>query len=84
MGVVSLVFGIISLVLCWFPVLNWFALVLSVVGIVMGAVGMGKAKRAGESSGLATAGLVLCIVATVFGGILILACGAVAAASTVV
>ena len=84
MGVVSLVFGIISLVLCWFPVLNWVALALSIVGIVMGAVGMSKAKRAGESSGLATAGLVLCIVATVFGGILILACGAVAAASTVV
>ena len=84
MGVVSLVFGIISLILCWIPAINWIALVLSVIGIVMGAVGRSKAKKAGESTGVATAGMVLSIIATALGGVLILACGACAAASTLV
>ena len=75
MGVVSLVFGIISLILCWFPVVNYIALALSVIGIVMGAVGKSKAKKAGQSSGVATAGLVLSIIATVFAGIFVLVCG---------
>ena len=84
MGVVSLVFGIISLILCWIPAINWIALVLSVIGIVMGAVGRSKAKKAGEGTGVATAGMVLSIIATALGGVLILACGACAAASTLV
>ena len=84
MGVVSLVFGIISLILCWIPAINWVALVLSVIGIVMGAVGKSKAKKSGQGSGVATAGLVLSIIATALGGILILACGACAAAGALV
>lgn len=75
MGVISLVFGIVSLVLCWFPGINWIALVLSILGIVFGAIGKGKAKKAEKGTGVATAGLVLSIIATVFGGIFFFACG---------
>lgn len=75
MSVVSLIFGIVSLVLCWFPGINWIALVLSILGIVFGAIGMSKAKKAGKGAGAATAGLVLSIIATVFGGIFFFACG---------
>ena len=77
MGVVSLVFGIISIVLCWIPAINWIGIILGIIGIVLGAV----AKKKGQGTG--TAGMVLSIVGTVLSLIMYLACVAcVAAAST--
>ena len=49
-----------------FPLIG---LILSVLGIVFGAVGMKNAKLNGESKGLAVGGLVCGIVGTVFSGI---------------
>ena len=55
MGVASLVLGIISLVLfCFLPV----SMPCGLIAIILGAVGMMKAKQAGMSNGTATAGLV--------------------------
>lgn len=41
-------------------------LILSICGIILGAIGMKKAKDYGESKGLAIAGLICGIVGTVF------------------
>ena len=55
LGIIGMVFGIISLPLFWVPVWD---LILSITGLVLSAVG--KKSR----SGMATAGLVLSIIAT--------------------
>lgn len=61
-SVLSLIMGILSLVFCC----------CSIVGIIPGIVGIilaNKAKKNGETSGMATAGLVCSIIGIVFGAI---------------
>jgi hypothetical protein len=64
-GVTSLVLGIISLVLCWLPLVG---LGLGIGAVATGAVGRGRFKR-GEAidNGPAVTGMVLGIVATIVG-----------------
>ena len=65
MAVAGLVLGIIALVCCWVPFLNWL---LALLGIIFGAVGNGKANRiGGKGKGLAMAGLICGILAAVLG-----------------
>ena len=66
MSIAALVCGILGVVLCWVPIASWVVLVLSILGIVFGANGMKKSKAAGQSQGLAIAGLVCGIVGAVF------------------
>ena len=66
-ALVGLLCGIVGL---WFmaqPVVVIIGIVLSIVGIVFGAMGMKAMKAEGQSTGMAVAGLVLGIVATVLG-----------------
>ena len=79
MGVVSLVFGILAVILCWIPVINWVGIVLGIIGIIMGAVGKSSASKQGKPTGVATAGLVLSIIATAIAGGAWLACSICAA-----
>ncbi|MBP5530716.1 MAG: hypothetical protein J6Y54_01615 [Lentisphaeria bacterium] len=65
MGVASLVLGIISIVFCWIPFLNWIALILAIVGLILGAVGINVNKKNGKPVGCAIAGLVLSIISVV-------------------
>lgn len=71
MGVASLVFGIIGIVLCWIPVVNWLGILLCVAGIVLGALG----RKNPAKKGVATAGLVCSIIGLVLGVIFFFACG---------
>lgn len=65
MGVASLVLGILALVVAWVPCVGVYALLFSIIGLVLGAVALSKAKKTnGEGKGLAIAGLVCNIVAT--------------------
>lgn len=76
-SIAALVCGIVGIVGAWFPVICYFALIIAIVGIVLGAIGMKKAKENNEPKGLATAGLVLGIIGTalaVIGVICIVAC----------
>lgn len=70
MGVVALVLGIVSLATCWITGWNVACIFMGIAGIVLAAVAKKKAQ-----SGVATAGLVLSILATVFAVILSIACG---------
>jgi hypothetical protein len=66
MGVAGLVLGIVSAIGGWFPGINAIAWILGVIGIVLSAKGRSEDAKAGRPAGLATAGLVLSIIGTVF------------------
>jgi len=57
MGVAGLVLGIVGLVGGFIPGINYFAWLLALIGIILSAIAMKKAK-----SGIAIAGLVLSII----------------------
>lgn len=63
----ALVCGILGIVGSFIPIVCYFTFVLSILGIIFGAIGMKKAKEAGGSKGLAIAGLVLGIIGAAFG-----------------
>lgn len=71
MAIASLVLGICSLV---FPFigLGWLSAILGVIGIVLGALG----KKNVEKQGLATAGIVMSIIAVALGLVTWIACAA--------
>ena len=56
--------GIVGLFVSAHPVIAIIVFLVAVAGIVLGAIGMKKAKANGEPKGLATAGLVCGIVGT--------------------
>jgi len=64
-GVASLVLGIVSIVLLWFPPV---AIVSGVLAIIFAVV-----QKKKESTGIATAGLVIGIIGTVLNGIILIA-----------
>lgn len=74
MAVAGLVLGIVALVFYWAPFANIFTLVLGIVGIVLSVKGGKQLKAMGRPSGVATAGLVLSIIGTVFSGIGVFTC----------
>lgn len=71
MAIASLVLGICALV---FPFigLGWLSVLIGVVGIVLGALG----RKNSEKQGMATAGIVMSIIAVALGLIMWLACAA--------
>lgn len=84
MSIAALVCGILGIVGAWIPVVCYFTLVLSILGIIFGAKGMKGCPVGAPGRGLAIAGLVLGIIGTVFGVIgaicysctICIACGA--------
>ena len=69
LGIVGIVFGILS---------GYFSLVglpVAITGLVLSVNGGKKLKAAGQPSGIATAGLVLGIIAVVFTAIAFFTCG---------
>ena len=80
-SITALVTGILSIVGGWIPVVNYFTLVLGIVGIVFGVKGR-KTAPAGQT-GMATAGFVCAIIGTALNviGILCVICAAAAVSS---
>jgi hypothetical protein len=66
MSVASLVLGIVSVIVAFIPFCGWFALAPSVVGLALGGAGFSKAKKEDSPTGMATAGIVLNIIALAF------------------
>lgn len=69
LSIVGLVFGFLG---TWFSIL---ALPISIVGLVLAVMGGKKLKAVGAPAGVATAGLVLGIIAVVFSAIFFFTCG---------
>jgi hypothetical protein len=66
MGIAGLVLGILSAVGGWIPFLNYFAWLIATIGIVLSAMGLSKAKKENQPTGVCVAGLVLSIIGLVF------------------
>lgn len=63
MGTAALVFGVLAILTCWFPVVGF---VLGLVALILGIVGRGRVKKMqATNGGAATTGLVLGIVSVV-------------------
>ena len=59
-GVGGFVTGLLGALLSWFPIAG---IVLGILGIVLGGVGISQGRRNGTPTGLATAGVVLGVLA---------------------
>ncbi|MDR2597840.1 MAG: DUF4190 domain-containing protein [Treponema sp.] len=76
LGTAALVCGILGLCGGAIPVVQYFTFILSILGIVFGASARKKAKYAGQPTGMATAGMVLGIIAVIVTIIAVLFIGA--------
>ena len=79
MGIAGLVLGILGAIGGFIPGINFFAWAVCVVGIILSAIAMSKAKKDGLPTGAAIAGLVLSIIGLVF-SLIGLACVSLCAA----
>ena len=70
MGVASLVLGIVAIIISFIPCLGIYALVPSIIGLLLGLFGIISACKANppKGKGLAIAGFVLSIIATIVAG----------------
>lgn len=64
MAVAGMVLGLLALVLCWVPMLNWL---LALLGIIFGALGIARAGKVGRGKGMAITGLVTGLLGGVIG-----------------
>lgn len=77
----ALILGILGIVGAWIPVVSFFTGFLALLGLIFGAIGRKRSTAAdGKPSGIATAGLVLGIIGTVFAVIGVICSVACAAA----
>ena len=76
LGIAGLVLGIVSIVLGFLGTFfSIAALPMAIVGLVLSVNGGKQLKAAGQPAGVATAGLVLGIIAVVLTGIMFFTCG---------
>ncbi len=76
MAIAGLIISIVGLVLSFCG--GWFSIVslpVSVVGLILAIIGGKQLRAAGQPTGVATAALVLGIIAVVFSGIFFFTCG---------
>ncbi len=73
--IAGFVLSIVAIVICWFGILAFVGLPLAIVGLVLACIGGKKYKANGQKAGMATAALVLGIIAVVLSGITFLSCG---------
>ncbi len=66
MSIAALVCGILGIIGGFIPVVNYFTLVLAILGVVFGVKGRKAAAVTGQGMGQATAGLVLGIIGLAF------------------
>lgn len=65
-AITSLIIGIVALLLCLIPIINNFAAVLAIIGLIFGILAWRGAKK-GKSSGkgMATAGTILAVISLI-------------------
>ena len=73
MAIASMVLGIISLALFWVLPLP-VDFIIPIVGLILGIIGKRRLADFGEPTGLATAGIVLCIIALAYATLFWIAC----------
>ena len=79
MGILALIFGILGLGGGFIDTVQYFTGILSILAIVFGSIARKNAKLTGQPTGMATAGMVLGIIAVVETVIAIIIIGAIIA-----
>jgi uncharacterized membrane protein len=74
MAVAAMVFGILSLIGGFIPILNYFTWLFGISGIIMSVIARKKAKQMNQSTDLATGALIVSIIGTVVGLSFFFAC----------
>ena len=78
MAVASLILGILSLILCWIPGVNFVAIILAIVAIILGILGMKKAKEPMTGGrGMAIGGLITGILGLIISILILAVLGAI-------
>lgn len=62
MATAGMVLGIIGIIFCWVPVLNW---ILAALAIIFGGIGLARVKTRGVGKGKAISALILGIIVIV-------------------
>lgn len=79
LGVLSMIFAVAGFLLSWVPVLgallSFGAPILALIGIVLGGVGMSRAKEEGSETGIPMAGLIVSIICFFPALLVALTCG---------
>ena len=83
MAVAAMVLGILALVVMFIPGIGVISIPMSIVGIILGAFGKKQLSAEGKPTGMATAGIVMGIIALAISTLFTLICGACAAACTI-
>jgi uncharacterized membrane protein len=65
MGIAGLVLGILAAIGGWIPGVSYVSWLLAIIGIVLSAISLSKAKKENQPSGASVAGLVLSIIGLV-------------------
>lgn len=65
LGIAGMILGIVGLICAFIPCMEFWAILLCIVGIILSAISLSKAKKANAPKGPAKAGLVTSIIGTV-------------------
>ena len=65
LGIAGMVLGIVGLVCAFIPCMEFWAILLCIVGIILSAISLSKAKKVNAPKGTAKAGLVTSIIGSV-------------------
>lgn len=65
LGIAGMILGIVGVICAFIPCMELWAILLCIVGIVLSAVSLSKAKKGNGPKGMGKAGLILSIIGTV-------------------
>ena len=74
-----MVLGIVSLAILCIPYVNFLSIVCAITGLILSIMGKKKSKAANAPTGMATAGIILSIIALVVAIIVVLIVGVIVA-----
>ncbi len=75
LSIAGMVLGIVSLAVLCIPYVNFLSLICAIVGLILSIMGKKKSKAANAPTGMATAGIVLSIIALAIAIIVVLIVG---------
>jgi len=68
MALTGMILGIVGFVLAFIPCIGWvFGIILGILGAVFGSIGIAQAGKSGQGKGMAVTGLVMSILAIIWG-----------------
>ncbi|MEO6303921.1 MAG: hypothetical protein ABIP51_12190 [Bacteroidia bacterium] len=65
LGIAGMILGILAIILSFIPCFGIWAIVFAVIGVILSAISMSQASKAGVSKGMAIAGLICSILAII-------------------